>query len=161
MTLRSHVAVETENQRFYADLATQRVLWWLNCQCLVRVVCAAGKIWTTLVQGSQTHQNRQKRPYYHAKRVNFFSEWPCELKLNSEQATRQFTKRNPRKNGAFVLSGHPNGQRRCHGSLKSRPQWRPTWRSMRTKKCFFVVVFAAESSPTYRELKLISWAHLE
>jgi len=29
------------------------------------------------------------------------------------------------------------------------------------QKGFFVVVFAAESSPTYRELKFSSWAHLE
>ena len=29
------------------------------------------------------------------------------------------------------------------------------------QKVFFVVVFASESSPTYGELKLSSWAHLE
>ena len=32
---------------------------------------------------------------------------------------------------------------------------------MRTKKVFFVVVFASESSLTYRELKLSSWVHVE
>ena len=31
------MAVETENQRFYADLATQRVLWWLNCAWLMNL----------------------------------------------------------------------------------------------------------------------------
>ena len=42
-----------------------------------------------------------------------------------------------------------------------RAKNRQTWRSMRTKKVFFVVVFAAESSPTYRELKFSSWAHVK
>ena len=28
-------------------------------------------------------------------------------------------------------------------------------------KVFLVLIFAVESSPTYRELKLSSWAHLE
>ena len=36
--------------------------------------------------------------YYHAKRVNFFSEWPCALMLNSEQVT-----------GSALAAGRPPG----------------------------------------------------
>ena len=35
MTLRSNLAVETENQRFFAGLAAPGVLWWLNCVWLM------------------------------------------------------------------------------------------------------------------------------
>ena len=35
MTLRSNLAVEIENQRFFAGLAAPGVLWWLNCVWLM------------------------------------------------------------------------------------------------------------------------------
>ena len=67
-------------------------------------------------------QTHQKRPILPCETRFFRFGVPRELKLNPEQAARQPTTSNLRKNGAFVLSGHPNGQPRCHGSLKSRPQ---------------------------------------
>ena len=94
--------------------------------------------------------------YYHAKRVNFFSEWPFELKLNSGQATRQSTKRNPRKMAPSC----------SHATLTASPVAMAVWNHGRSDgqhgapwepKKFFSWLFLLQSHHWYTGS--LSWAH--